>query len=46
MMLLWFCPLTPDTLGVSSFNVLCVIQPEKCQEQDGDLPEQLSVEDS
>lgn len=44
MILPLFCPLAPNTLGISSFSVLCAIQPEKCQEQDGDLPEQLSVE--
>lgn len=42
--MLLFCPLDPDTLGISSFHVLFVIQPEKCQEQDGGLPEQLSAE--
>lgn len=41
---LLFCPLAPDTLGISSFHVLCVTQPEKCQQQYGDLPEQLSAE--
>lgn len=42
--MLLFCPLAPETLGISSFHVLFVIQPEKCQEQDGDLLEQLSAE--
>lgn len=44
MTALLFCPLAPDTLGISSLHVLYVTQPEKCQEQDGDLPEQLSAE--